>query len=141
MCRQGTGPCFQNQIHHLLPPNMVVLPHIAPHNGCAIKRLRLCLWCVQKLGVKEIVLDAMTVFGPGNLALTYDNILQLRIAAIDKEDANASFPIMGLPAAYWSQVKIDDGKELWEHQYQEIIMAAIMESIDTSLIVLHSGKE
>ncbi|NVM46138.1 MAG: acetyl-CoA decarbonylase/synthase complex subunit gamma [Candidatus Lokiarchaeota archaeon] len=96
---------------------------------------------LQKLGAKEIVLDAMTVFGPGNLALTYDNILQLRIAAIDKEDANASFPIMGLPAAYWSQVKIDDGKKLWEHQYQEIIMAAIMESIDTSLIVLHSGKE
>ncbi len=96
---------------------------------------------LQKLGVKEIVLDAMTVFGPGNLALTYDNILQLRVAAIDKEDANASFPIMGLPAAYWSQVKIDDGKKLWEHQYQEIIMAAIMESIDTSLIVLHSGKE
>ncbi len=96
---------------------------------------------LQKLGVKEIVLDAMTVFGPGNLALTYDNIMQLRIAAIDKEDANASFPIMGLPAAYWSQVKTDDGKKLWEHQYQEIIMAAIMESIDTSLIVLHSGKE
>ena len=96
---------------------------------------------LQKLGVKEIVLDAMTVFGPGNLALTYDNIMQLRIAAIDKEDVNASFPIMGLPVAYWSQVKTDDGKQLWEHQYQEIIMAAIMESIDTSLIVLHSGKK
>jgi acetyl-CoA decarbonylase/synthase complex subunit gamma len=95
---------------------------------------------LQKLGVKEIVLDAMTVFGPGNVALTYDNIMKLRIAAIDKEDKNAGFPVMGLPAAYWSQVKIDDSKELWEHQYQEIIMAAIMESIDTSLIVLHSGK-
>jgi len=96
---------------------------------------------LQKLGVKDIVLDAMTVFGPGNVALTYDNIMRLRIAAIDKEDANASFPVMGVPAAYWSQVKTDDDKKLWEHQYQEIIMAAIMESIDTSLIVLHSGKK
>jgi acetyl-CoA decarbonylase/synthase complex subunit gamma len=95
---------------------------------------------LQKLGVKDIILDAMTVFGPGNLALTYDNIMQLRIAAIDKEDPNAGFPVMGVPAAYWSQVKVDDSKELWEHQYQEIIMAAIMESIDTNLIVLHSGK-
>ena len=95
---------------------------------------------LHKLGVKDIVLDAMTVFGPGNLALTYDNIMQLRVAAIDKEDTNAGFPVMGVPAAYWSQVDTNDGKELWEHQYQEIIMAAIMESIDTSLLVLHSGK-
>ncbi len=96
---------------------------------------------LQKLGVKDIILDAMTVFGPGNVALTYDNIMRLRISAIDKEDVNAGFPVMGVPAAYWSQVKNDDDKKLWEHQYQEIIMAAIMESIDTSLIVLHSGKK
>jgi len=95
---------------------------------------------LQKLGVKDIILDAMTVFGPGNVALTYDNIMRLRISAIDKEDVNAGFPVMGVPAAYWSQVNTDDDKKLWEHQYQEIIMAAIMESIDTSLIVLHSGK-
>jgi len=95
---------------------------------------------LQKLGVKSIVLDAMTFYGPGKVALTYDNIMKLRIAAIDKGDSNAGFPVMGVPAAYWSQVKNDDGKDLWEHQYQEIIMAEIMESIDTSLIVLHSGK-
>jgi len=95
---------------------------------------------LQKLGVKDLILDAMTVFGPGNVALTYDNIMRLRISAIDKENVNSGFPVMGVPAAYWSQIKTDDGKKLWEHQYQEIIMAAIMESIDTSLIVLHSGK-
>ncbi len=95
---------------------------------------------LQKLGVTGIVLDAMTVFGPGNVALTYDNIMQLRITAIDKEDVNAGWPVMGVPAAYWSQVKTDDDKELWEHQYQELIMGAIMESIDTNLIVLHTGK-
>jgi len=95
---------------------------------------------LQKLGVIGIVLDAMTVFGPGNVALTYDNIMQLRITAIDKGDVNAGWPVMGVPAAYWSQVKTDEDKELWEHQYQELIMGAIMESIDTNLIVLHTGK-
>jgi len=61
---------------------------------------------LQKLGVKDIILDAMTVFGPGNVALTYDNIMRLRVSAIEKGDVNAGFPVMGVPAAYWSQVKI-----------------------------------
>jgi len=95
---------------------------------------------LQKLGVTGIVLDPTTVFGPGNVAFTYDNIMQLRIAAIDKGDVSAGWPVMGVPAAYWSQVKTDDDKGLWEHQYQELIMGAIMESIDTNLIVLHTGK-
>ncbi|NHJ24629.1 MAG: acetyl-CoA decarbonylase/synthase complex subunit gamma [Candidatus Lokiarchaeota archaeon] len=96
---------------------------------------------LQKLGVKELVLDAGTFFGPGKLAVTYDNIMQLRTAAIDKENKNAGWPVMGVPAAYWSQTKIGDDKELWLAQYQELIMGAIMESIDTNLIVLHTGQK
>ena len=96
---------------------------------------------LKKMGVKEIVLDAGTFFGSGKLAVTYDNIVQLRTAAIDREDPNASWPVMGCPCAYWSQVKVDDDKDLWLHQYQEIIMGAIMESIDTNLIVLSTGKK
>jgi acetyl-CoA decarbonylase/synthase complex subunit gamma len=96
---------------------------------------------LQKLGVKEIVLDAGTFFGAGKLAVTYDNIMQLRTAAIDKEDVNAGWPIMGVPAAYWSQAITGDQKELWLAQFQELIMGAIMESIDTNLIVLHTGQK
>ena len=96
---------------------------------------------LQKLGVKEIVLDPCTFYGSGKLGITYDNIMQLRIAAINKEDLNAGWPVMGVPAAYWAQIEIKDGDELWSHQYQEIIMAAIMGSIDTSLIVVHSGQK
>ncbi|MFW9771578.1 MAG: acetyl-CoA decarbonylase/synthase complex subunit gamma [Candidatus Thorarchaeota archaeon] len=96
---------------------------------------------LQKLGVRELVLDPGTFYGPGNSAYTYDNIMQLRKAAIDNEDNNAGWPIMGVPAVYWSQIKIKDDKDLWLHQYQEVIMAAIMQSIDTSLIVLHSGQK
>ncbi|MFX1256387.1 MAG: acetyl-CoA decarbonylase/synthase complex subunit gamma [Promethearchaeota archaeon] len=94
---------------------------------------------LQKLGVKELVLDPGTFFGPGNLSITYDKIIQLRNAAIDKEDSNAGWPIMGVPAAYWTQVT-QKGGDLWQHQYQEAIMGAIMESIDTSIIVLHTGQ-
>jgi acetyl-CoA decarbonylase/synthase complex subunit gamma len=96
---------------------------------------------LQKFGVKDIILDSGTFCGPGNISVTYDNIIQLRTAAINKNNENASWPVMGVPAAYWSQVKIGDDKELWEHQYQEIIMGAIMESIDTNLIVLHTGQK
>jgi acetyl-CoA decarbonylase/synthase complex subunit gamma len=96
---------------------------------------------LQKLGVKELILDPGTYYGEGKLAYTYDNIVQLRIAAINKDDKNAGWPVMGVPAAYWSQVKIEDDDELWKHQYQEVIMGAIMESIDTSLIVLSTGQK
>jgi acetyl-CoA decarbonylase/synthase complex subunit gamma len=96
---------------------------------------------LQQFGVKEIILDPGTYFGPGNLSATYDNIMQLRTAAIDKKDVNSCWPVMGVPAAYWSQVKIGDEREMWEHQYQEVIMGAIMESIDTNLIVLHTGQK
>ena len=95
---------------------------------------------LKKLGAKEIILDPGTFFGPGKLAFTYDNILQLRNAAIDKEDPNAGWPIMGVPAVYWAQIDTSQG-DLWTHQYQEVIMGAILESIDTSLIVLHTGKK
>ena len=96
---------------------------------------------MQKYGVKEIVLDSGTYFGSGNLSVTYDNIMQLRTGAINKEDVNACWPVMGVPAAYWNQVKKGDEKELWEHQYQEVIMGAVMESIDINLIVLHTGQK
>ena len=96
---------------------------------------------LQKLGVSEIVLDPGTFFGPGNISATYDKIMQLRTAAIDKEDVNAGWPIMAVPAAYWNQAKIDDDNDLWKHQYQEVIMAAILEAVDTSMIVLHTGQK
>jgi acetyl-CoA decarbonylase/synthase complex subunit gamma len=96
---------------------------------------------LQKLGIKEMILDAGTYFGPGNISVTHNNIMQLRIAGIDKENPNAGWPVMGVPAAYWSQVDLEEGKEPWENKYQEIIMAAIMLSIDTNLLVLHTGKQ
>lgn len=97
---------------------------------------------LQKLGSDQIILDPGTFYGDGNITLTYDNIQQLRIAAIDKENENAGWPIMGVPAAYWTQYEVDDEEdEIWRHKYQELIMASIMIAIDTSLIVIHTGQK
>ena len=96
---------------------------------------------LQKLGVKELVLDAGTFYGPGNLSVTYDKIMQIRTAAIDKDDPNACWPVMGVPAAYWTQANLDDGRAIWQHQFEEVIMATILQAIDTSLIVLHTGQK
>jgi len=96
---------------------------------------------LQKLGLQEIVLDPGTFYGHGAITKTYDNIQQLRIAGIQKENENAGWPVMGVPAVYWTQPDLDESKELWEHQYQEIIMGSIMISIDTNLIVLHTGAD
>jgi acetyl-CoA decarbonylase/synthase complex subunit gamma len=96
---------------------------------------------LQKFGLKQIILDAGTFYGPGNLAASYDNIMKLRTAAIDKGDSNAGWPIMGVPAAYWTKAEIKSNDDLWKHQFQEVIMASIMISIDTSLLVLHTGQK
>jgi acetyl-CoA decarbonylase/synthase complex subunit gamma len=97
---------------------------------------------LQKLGVKELVLDAGTFFGDGNISKTYDNIMQLRHSGIQKEHPNAGWPVMGVPAVYWTNMKdIKDENEIWKHKYQEVIMGSIMISIDTSLVVVHTGQK
>ncbi len=55
------------------------------------------------------------------------------------------YPLLGVPAALWST---DAGKNLehgsdkyHEMQYQEILMAILLESIDASLLIMHTGRE
>ncbi|MBN1214994.1 MAG: acetyl-CoA decarbonylase/synthase complex subunit gamma [Candidatus Lokiarchaeota archaeon] len=97
---------------------------------------------LNNLGVEEIIFDPGTFFGAGNIALNYDNITQLRIAGIEKGNENVGWPIIGVPAAYWSQIgKIKKKQDLWKHKYQEVIMGSIMISNDTSLIILHTGQK
>jgi acetyl-CoA decarbonylase/synthase complex subunit gamma len=94
---------------------------------------------LQKMGLKEIVLDAGTFLDSG-VSKTYDAIVQLRLAGIDKGDENAGWPIMGVPAALWNDISVEKDEDLWKSQYKEMIMSCIMAAIDTSLAVLHTGK-
>jgi len=96
---------------------------------------------LQKLGLDQIILDPGTFYGPGNMTKNYDHINQLRIAGINKENNNAGWPIMGVPAVYWTRIKeFKNKKEIWKHKYQEVIMGSIMISCTTSLIILHTGQ-
>jgi acetyl-CoA decarbonylase/synthase complex subunit gamma len=95
---------------------------------------------LQKLGVREIALDPGTYFGEGNVAETFNKILQLRFAGIEGEDQNSGWPIIGVPAAFWKNVNIKNEKDLWKLQYKEMIMACILGAIDTSMIICHTGK-
>jgi len=94
---------------------------------------------LQKIGIKEIVLDAGT-FLDSSVSKTFDAIVQLRLAGIEKGDVNAGWPIMGVPAALWKDITVEKEEDLWKFQYKEMIMSCVMASIDTSLVVLHTGK-
>ncbi len=96
---------------------------------------------LQKLGSNEIILDPGTFFGQGGISVTYDNIAQLRIAGINNENKNAGWPIMGVPAAYWTQIVDVKEEDLWKAKYQEVIMGAIMVSEAASLLVLNTGQK
>lgn len=96
---------------------------------------------LQKMGIREIVLDPGTFFGEGNVSDTFDNIIQLRLAGINSGDENSGWPIMGVPAALWKDIKAKNDQDLWKFQYKEMIMACIMAAIDTSLVVCHTGKK
>ncbi|TXT67066.1 MAG: hypothetical protein BAJALOKI1v1_190009 [Promethearchaeota archaeon] len=96
---------------------------------------------LQKLGSEQIILDPGTFYGPGAISKTYDNIAQLRIAGINNENENAGWPVMGVPAAYWTQAADIKEEEIWKAKFQEIIMGSVMVSQATSLLILNSGQK
>ena len=96
---------------------------------------------LQKLGSNQIILDPGTFFGPGGVSKTYNNLSQLRISGIKNENENSGWPIMGVPAAYWTQVDEVNEDEIWRDKFQEVITASIMISEAASLVVLNTGQE
>jgi acetyl-CoA decarbonylase/synthase complex subunit gamma len=55
------------------------------------------------------------------------------------------YPTLGVPAAIWAQKSfLPDQiteKNLWEIQYQEVLMGMIFIAMDLSLIILHTGQK
>jgi len=95
---------------------------------------------LKKLGSNQIILDPGTFFGPGGLSKSYNNLSQIRISGIKNENENAGWPVMGVPAAYWTQMDLNE-EEVWRDKFQEVIMASIMISEAASLVVLNTGQE
>ena len=97
------------------------------------------------LSLDDLVLDPGTYFIPGGLSLTFNQIQQLRTQLFDYDVTNFGYPFLGLPAAIWTQnaeeISKVSPKDLWQWQYKELLMGTIMEAMDTSLIILHTGRD
>ncbi len=95
---------------------------------------------LNKMGVKDLCVDPGTVHGEGLQGKTFDDIWKLRYAAIDSGFPEAAYPIVGVPATIWADKKPEDEKN-FEIKYQETIMGTIMMTVDTSLIIVHTGRK
>lgn len=93
---------------------------------------------LRKMGLKDLVLDPGTVVGEGLSQITVDKIYKLRLAAIEGGYPEAGYPILGVPATVWLNPL--EG-EKWETQYQEAYFGAILQSLDTSMVIMRSGRD
>jgi acetyl-CoA decarbonylase/synthase complex subunit gamma len=103
----------------------------APNDLATLKSIAHSL---RELGVKDIVLDPGSYFGSGALADTVDNFTMLRRAAIEREDPDLAFPIIGIPASIWLKPESDPIATI----NNENIFAAIMIDRFADIIVLHT---
>jgi acetyl-CoA decarbonylase/synthase complex subunit gamma len=109
---------------------------------CFSKNLdELASLCVSlnKMGAKDLCVDPGTFHGEGLQGKTFDDIWKLRYAAIDSGFPEAAYPVIGVPATIWADKKPEDEKN-FEIKYSETIMGTIMMTVDTSLIIMHTGR-
>jgi len=95
---------------------------------------------LSKMGVKELCIDPGTVHGEGLQGRTFDNIWKIRYAAVEAGFPEAGYPIVGVPATIWADKTADDETN-WEIKYSETVMATIQMAIDTSLVIMHTGRK
>ena len=101
---------------------------------------------LAEFGIKDLVLNPQVYSGPGLLSLSYNQIQRIRHQLFDHGFTSLGYPILGVPAAVWVQKDFKDAEsadneeELWKFQYKEITLATILESIDTNLLILHTGR-
>ncbi|MHA1369809.1 MAG: acetyl-CoA decarbonylase/synthase complex subunit gamma [Promethearchaeota archaeon] len=93
-------------------------------------------------GIEGICLDPGTVPGDGLIADSINKVVMLRTAALEEGNPLAGWPIIGIPATAWIGVdksSIDEDK-LHEIQYLEANFACMLLSLDTSLLICHTGR-
>ncbi len=115
---------------------------------------------LEAYGVSNIVIDPGILFEIGGKIRSINKIQKMRYMIFNEGIQKLGYPMMGVPAALWSQnisfntelikdispfIKApnqlgDDPDKLWRKQYEEILMALLLEAIDTNLLVLHTGR-
>ena len=100
---------------------------------------------LSAMGFEDIVIDPGTYFVPGGFSYTFNQIQQIRTQLFDHDVNSFGYPILGIPATLWTQnaevISKVAPKDLWQWQYKELLMGTIMEAMDTSLIILHTGRD
>ena len=94
---------------------------------------------LNKMGVKELCIDPGTFHGEGLQGFTFDHISKLRYASIEAGYPEVGWPIIGVPATLWAEKAVEDESN-WELKYSEVVIATILMSVDTSLLIMHTGR-
>jgi acetyl-CoA decarbonylase/synthase complex subunit gamma len=93
-------------------------------------------------GVKEVAVDPGVVGGEGLIAQSVNKVVMLRTAAVENGNPKACFPVIAVPAATW--IGVDKSKlskdELHNKQYSEANLCGMLLSMDTSMLICHTGR-
>jgi len=89
---------------------------------------------MRKEGLDDFVLDPGTFVEADTLAETVNMFTMLRRAAIEKEDKDVGYPLMGVPAAVWMSPEKDEVTT----KMKECYVANLLMTRFADLLVMHS---
>ncbi len=93
-------------------------------------------------GVNQVAVDPGVVGGDGLIAQSINKVVMLRTAALENGNPKACFPVVAVPAATW--IGVDTSKlakdALYKRQYEEANLSGMLLSMDTSMLVCHTGR-
>ncbi|MBS7281504.1 MAG: acetyl-CoA decarbonylase/synthase complex subunit gamma [Candidatus Freyarchaeota archaeon] len=95
---------------------------------------------LYQAGVQELALDPGTFWGEGLLSDTVNNFTMLRRAAIEMDDKDVGWPLIGVPATIWiGKEGVSEGERL-ETAFKETVLAAILVARYADLLIIHSSE-
>ncbi|HME51872.1 MAG TPA: acetyl-CoA decarbonylase/synthase complex subunit gamma [Candidatus Lokiarchaeia archaeon] len=89
-----------------------------------------------------VAVDPGVIAGDGLIAQSINKVIMLRTAALENGTPTASYPVIAVPAATWIGVDVESLSidDLHELQYKEANLACMLLSMDTSLLICHTGR-
>jgi acetyl-CoA decarbonylase/synthase complex subunit gamma len=95
---------------------------------------------LYQAGVQELALDPGTFWGEGLLSDTINNFTMLRRAAIEMDDKDVGWPLIGVPATIWiGKEGVSEGERL-ETAFKETVLSAILVARYADLLIIHSSE-
>jgi acetyl-CoA decarbonylase/synthase complex subunit gamma len=101
----------------------------APFDLDSLKSLARTLW---EYGVEELVLDPGTLIEDG-ISATLDNFTMLRWNAINLEDEDLGFPLLGTPITAWAEKEADPMINEWN----EVVVSSSLVTRFADALIIH----